>query len=176
VRRLDDPKRWKDVFDHVIDQKIAKSKVTCFSKTYSNTLMWSHYADHHKGFCLEFNGSMEPQAILDRGIATILCVNYDDTELITVNYNEAKDRGVVELFTRKSPDWRYEEEVRVIIMDDNGLQKFNKQFLTGIIVGCRTPDSDVEKMLKTIKEGHYSIKVQRAVKKKFKLDFETISL
>lgn len=29
--------------------------VTCFSKTNESILMWSHYADNHKGFCVEYD-------------------------------------------------------------------------------------------------------------------------
>lgn len=30
-------------------------RIASFSKIYSNTLMWSHYADEHKGICMIFN-------------------------------------------------------------------------------------------------------------------------
>jgi hypothetical protein len=30
-------------------------KVICFSEEYDSMLMWSHYADYHKGFCLVYN-------------------------------------------------------------------------------------------------------------------------
>ena len=26
--------------------------VVCFSESYDNIIMWSHYSDNHKGFCL----------------------------------------------------------------------------------------------------------------------------
>lgn len=29
--------------------------VTCFSETNENTLMWSHYANNHEGFCIEYD-------------------------------------------------------------------------------------------------------------------------
>lgn len=32
--------------------------MTCFSKTYSNSAMWGHYADNHKGVCLIFDHSL----------------------------------------------------------------------------------------------------------------------
>lgn len=40
-------KRLSDVF-------FEKSYATCFTETYSDFLMWSHYASKHTGICLEF--------------------------------------------------------------------------------------------------------------------------
>jgi hypothetical protein len=69
VKRLNDKQYFKKLYDYVVAEKVRKSKVTCFSREYTNTLMWSHYADQHRGVCLEFNGSMERSVILDRGAA-----------------------------------------------------------------------------------------------------------
>jgi hypothetical protein len=171
---LNNPVLFNKMFRQIARQKIEKSKVTCFSKKYINTLMWSHYADQHRGVCLEFNGSMEPCDILERGSATILNVNYDRTDMI--NYNKDKERAIVDLFTRKSVDWRYEEEVRIIVMDDNIFHKFNRSFLTGIIFGCRILDSEKDKLLNIIKEKGYNISIRRAIRGKFKLEFKDIVL
>lgn len=38
-----------------IKKDIAKkNEIICFSKIWKNPLLWSHYADKHKGICLEF--------------------------------------------------------------------------------------------------------------------------
>lgn len=29
--------------------------LACFSETYKSILMWSHYANNYKGFCVEYN-------------------------------------------------------------------------------------------------------------------------
>ncbi len=33
----------------------AQRQIACFSEKNDSTLMWGHYADSHKGFCLEYN-------------------------------------------------------------------------------------------------------------------------
>lgn len=55
------PSDFNDPFDtKIIDsellQKInfSKEKIFCLSEINDNFLMWSHYADSHKGICLEF--------------------------------------------------------------------------------------------------------------------------
>ena len=164
------PANFQKVYAYVAQKKIEKAKVTCFSKTYLNTLMWSHYASQHKGVCLEFDGSMPANDILERGIAFMVNVNYDRKEII--NYNFDKERAIVDLFTRKWSDWRYEEEVRIIIMDDEPIQKFDKRFLTGLIFGCRTSEIDKQSVLDLLQEGGYKVPIQTAMKGKFKLEFQ----
>jgi len=65
---MNDPYEWKTVYsDHEISQlalentekvAIGKYGVLCFSRRWNNILMWSHYADGHKGICLGFDGPM----------------------------------------------------------------------------------------------------------------------
>lgn len=38
-----------------IQAEEAKKQIACFSEQNSSTLMWGHYADSHKGFCLEYD-------------------------------------------------------------------------------------------------------------------------
>lgn len=166
------PATFQKVYAHVAKHKIETAKVTCFSKTHSNTLMWSHYAQNHKGICLEFNGSMPANDVLERGTAFMVNVNYDRVGMI--DYNLDKERAIVDLFTRKWSDWRYEEEVRIIIMDEEPIQKFDKSFLTGIIFGCRTPDSDKQEVLRLLSKGGYEVPVWCAVRGKFKLEFQPV--
>ncbi|RHX83575.1 DUF2971 domain-containing protein [Leptospira stimsonii] len=37
-----------------------RNRILCLSKTPSNILMWAHYADQHKGFCLGFESIASP--------------------------------------------------------------------------------------------------------------------
>jgi len=79
----------------------------CFCKQWHNPLLWSHYADKHRGMCLGFD--------------------VDDRALIPVNY--VKDRSALkmpltkesadELLFTKYLDWKYEEELRNWFQFDN---------------------------------------------------------
>ena len=86
--------------------------VFCMSATNENILMWSHYADHHKGFCVEFLRS--PENCLG---------NSDKTR--PVNYscqypkpNPFDEKSYDEVFFTKAIGWKHEEEWR--ILDDEG--------------------------------------------------------
>lgn len=47
-----------DLLSNLTSSFLKNSSVACFSETYDNFLMWSHYASGHSGVCLEFE--MEP--------------------------------------------------------------------------------------------------------------------
>lgn len=165
---------FKKVYTHVVKEKINASGVTCFSKLYNNTLMWSHYADHHKGVCLEFNASLDPREVLeDVEVDMIANVNYNRTDKI--NYNADKKTAIIDLFTRKSTDWRYEKEVRIVLINKKEVLKFNKKFLTGIILGCRIDKAEKRSILKIIHEMDYDITIIEAIKADFGLEFRTIN-
>jgi hypothetical protein len=50
---------YVDYMEHIgepsIDAIIDSARISCFSKTQDNLLMWSHYADGLRGYCLEFD-------------------------------------------------------------------------------------------------------------------------
>lgn len=78
-----------------------KYGVLCFSKSWSNPVLWSHYADKHRGVCLGFD--------------------IEDSEAREIIYTEkplkmkfASQRARPLMLT-KYVDWRYEEEVRIIL-------------------------------------------------------------
>ena len=97
--------------------------------------MWSHYADGHRGICLEF----------DRGndlIGTTQQVKYRKTYPEWTNPYEMPDP--LDLILTKSEEWWYEREWRIVATPlDGPLKICNADFvrlpdgaLTAIIVGA----------------------------------------
>lgn len=128
--------------------------ICCFSKRSDSILMWSHYADDHKGVCIEF----------ERPKKDFIDVRYSkkrnlfDLEYITRKYlghllsNEMIDKenknlikSMIKPFMTKSKDWAYEKEVRSIlskkseeIFEKDGYTLFKMQTLpTKIFIGCK---------------------------------------
>jgi hypothetical protein len=84
------------------DLRLAyKYLITCFSADSKNHLMWSHYADHHKGVCLEFD-------IADLIEHIHPCVYTSEVE----NLNLARDD--IRLALVKNAAWAYEAEWRFL--------------------------------------------------------------
>jgi hypothetical protein len=170
-----DPKEFKRAMNHVISKKIASSAVCCFSKQYDNTLMWSHYADKHRGVCFECNSSLDRTEILENGgVGLIGNVDYSSDDKFRINYNTDKRLAIINLYLRKSIDWKYEEEVRIVLLNEGGIQKFKKQFLTGVIFGCKIDKNEKKELLKIIDEKGYEVTIKEAKKGDFKLEYDTI--
>lgn len=131
----------------------ASTGVCCFFKDKPSTpLMWAHYADSHKGFCVEYE------------------VNQDIQNLFEVNYTTKPESPSIEelllcprhairkLITRKSYEWSYEKEYRLIYINefnpgDNGK---NKPLPDGIracklIKGARIENSmEIDELAETL--------------------------
>lgn len=82
----------------------------CFSEAWDSPLMWSHYADKHRGICLGVD-------VPDEAAHEVV---YDPARLplnlVEEGGNVAVEPGLAEkLLTTKFSQWRYERERRVIL-------------------------------------------------------------
>jgi hypothetical protein len=68
-------------------------KISCFSKGNDNLLMWSHYADGLRGFCIEFDEDLILSTELDKE-ASIIPVSYTEEPPVVdkMLYSLAKDQ------------------------------------------------------------------------------------
>ena len=95
-------------------------------------LMWSHYADSHKGFCIryEFPDSLFQDFNINKKILKFIHpVSYDFPQ-ITLNTVPGMKEG---LFT-KSREWSYENEMRFVCLDFSDGEERKKEYPT---FGCR---------------------------------------
>jgi hypothetical protein len=72
----------------------------CFSEHWHNPVLWSHYADYHRGICLGFEMDK-------RGLSAVRYVSERTNLQIPVTLET-----VNELLLSKYRDWKYEEEWR----------------------------------------------------------------
>lgn len=132
---IDSPNRRKKQIHNQIG-------VTCFSESVDNILLWSIYADKHKGFCLEFDTRIP---IMDKvNLKHLHKVNYRKTD----SYRKYSILDLLkndtvffeELLTTKSYYWRFEKEWR-IFCNDGGEKThyYNPKSLTGIYFGYKMP-------------------------------------
>lgn len=109
--------------------------VFSLSRDPTNILMWSHYADHHKGFVVELRIAMDaPMHLLERFMP--FPVEYR-VERPVVDWASGCD--VTQYFLTKSPDWRYEQEERMLTTwEGPGIHPYPRaQFLWAVIAGGR---------------------------------------
>jgi Protein of unknown function (DUF2971) len=93
-----------------VKSELAKTRgAICFSRGYSNPVLWSHYADKHRGVCLGFD---VPNAL-------VMPMKYDAKRLpeflphLLTGDQSAQEQAMNRLLSTKFADWRYENEVRL---------------------------------------------------------------
>lgn len=156
---------FEKLINGVSKRVLHKKGVACFLDNKDNLLMWSHYADSHKGVCLKFD-------VLEASefFTPAKRVKYESSYPI---YNYLSDKNkVADLLFTKSKDWEYEGEVRVI-KDKSDNYPFPKSALKEVIFGCNISASDKKTISAIIKDKYPQTKLVQAQRSanNFGLDF-----
>lgn len=132
----------------------SNTRLLCCSKSWKSPLLWSHYADRHKGVALKLKVPTKKVLHVDY-IESRRMLNKDSwTE------HKAGTKKEKYWFLRAKHDgWEYEDEARLVFGLENTVSdgtldflRFNGEFeLEGIIAGplCKLTSDDVEKALPT---------------------------
>lgn len=129
---------------------MAGKGVLSLSATYSSALMWSHYADHHRGLCLEYDTS-------NRQLPRLQSVDYRAPRAVRVhdlyrwkvdNDDAARNQVLHTYFYAKSDEWNYEQEWREI-NDGRGEQALNFR-LSAVYFGMRADDAMKQTIIRAL--------------------------
>ena len=109
-----------------VEMKFALNKnrgLLCFSKSWRNPLLWSHYSDRHRGLCLGFD-------VPDKLLMNVTYTRKRTTsEKLLSNDQSVKEREMKRLLRTKFSHWRYENEVRrVVSLEDKDTHSGNYFF------------------------------------------------
>lgn len=96
--------------------RLVRSFVCCFSTSSNNNLLWSHYGDYHKGFCIRYDAKklLESNNIEFHGEVNYCNEPINITDFLISNDMLESSRAFV---LQKQPEWLYEEEYRVVYQD-----------------------------------------------------------
>lgn len=159
-----DKKEFQEKIDEAVSNAKETALISCFSKRNNSILMWSHYANSHKGVCIEYE---RPYSIdfkdvtykqkrphikmykaVSHAIALDILGKKETDDETTLHLKETLDPFFV-----KSTDWRYEEEVRCLYsktkLNDN-IKYDNKRYIlnigcpTAIYIGCKTAGDELD--------------------------------
>lgn len=138
-------KIYTEFVDKLIDESIKAMKqsslVACLSEDFDSILMWSHYADNHRGFVLNYD--FKSRYSIKTKIPGVNATEFADKKLFPVQYSEKRfdatyyvEFHFIDNYFRsiglklnkpffdklfyykfllfKSPSWEYEKEWRII--------------------------------------------------------------
>lgn len=137
-------------------------RVSCFSQKNDSILMWSHYANSHKGFCLEYDFKM-----LKELITLPLPVKYSNDLP-----NDIDDK--LKLIFTKSKEWSYEEEWRLVKPAEKCVSQSNIISPIAIYLGINM-DEQIKKSIMDMAKGK-NIKIYQMYlnQNEFKLEIKLI--
>lgn len=148
----------KDAFRHVMQPRLEASigtmrdniKMCSFSERNDTLLMWSHYAQNHRGFCIEYDvSSLDP--FIRRMLFPVIYrrERFDATpyhrSLKVERFNNLY--GVIQALF-KAPEWGYEQEWRFVLGHGILAEEQNYEFGTPcrVHLGPLISDTDREKV------------------------------
>jgi len=144
---------------------LNRYRVYCLGPDVGNQLMWAHYADSHRGICLEFN-------VMNDVICCALEVQYFAEFPMTRPYSGDLAENLLPLLA-KSDVWKYEREYRLVAQDAanatahetlfavDGFLKLPEGALQAIIVGC---EGDYAAVRDVVRKCRSEISLKRATK------------
>jgi hypothetical protein len=142
--------RQRLAWERTVDEVWRDKGLICFSRRWSNPVIWSHYSESHTGLCL---GVDVPKEFAFK-------VNYvrrrPKVDLTSLSSDERL--SAIEAFTyTKFMHWKYEEEFRMFLsltecVEDNGMFFLNlgdQVKLREIVIGAnsRTRSADIWKFV-----------------------------
>lgn len=150
-----------------IQQRVNEAGVLSFSAVCDSTLMWSHYADNHRGVCLKF--ALEKWPVMQTALYP---VEYPVARLSPQFDRRSFDEGQLfrAVVLTKDRAWKYEQEWRVLGKAP-GEFPFPPDALLGIIFGCMTTEADKVRIRHAVADRtHAALRQARMRKREFGLD------
>lgn len=155
-----------------------------------NPLLWSHYADSHRGVVFEFDASFRAmvsfstaQPVKYRKRAPRAYLRKDFVEdALGLNSLPDAARALLPLVTTKSLEWSYEREWRVVRLASEKEQSlfsdlpFSQRSVSRVYLGCRisTRDKRAIARLATGDYAHVEIHQARQSPTRFALEFDRV--
>ncbi len=114
----------------------AQVGVLCLSEVHDSILMWSHYADCHRGICLVYETNYE-------FFAHAQPVHYRRERPSVNPISQSKEEMLDNAIFTKSSDWAYEKEWRILDYRQGvGERQSPPASLKAIILGVALSESD----------------------------------
>jgi hypothetical protein len=164
------PSRYENRINNInkLLTQITYSGIYSLSKTFDNEVLWVHYSDIHKGYCIEYELD---DLILEKTktiiFPKIIEVQYSEEPPVYTldgldNYtqDELQDYFLKTLIGTKSSPWCYENEIRVLF-NENGEQEINSKAIKSIIFGAFASEADINETIKIMldKVEYYKIEI-----------------
>jgi len=168
----------REEFEGIIIAKLSRDTnervgICCFTEVNDDILMWSHYADYHRGICLEFSPA---RSLLAAARPVEYGERYPSLDLLSVVVNEDL-RATAPWMLKKAKHWSYEKEWRVLDFEGGpGAKPLPPSCLTGVIMGCRISARNRARVRRWVSDWPSEVTIYQAMqsRKSFRLEIEEV--
>ncbi len=142
----------------------SRYRVYCLGLDAGNLLMWAHYADDHRGICLEFDLRNDVLC------GALRCEYFPEFPLMRV-YDNSEEANLLILLA-KGDAWAYEQEYRLIaqergaavpgaytLMTDQSFLQLPEGALRSVFVGCQADYAGIRRLVERLAP---QVRVKRA--------------
>lgn len=137
-----------------LDSLVSKKRdigIYSLSKTYNDELLWAHYANNHRGFCIEYDYDI----LMDKNsfynfYSFDVAYSKQPPQIDIKDVSSSSNNLLIKKIAgTKSKKWSYEEEIR-IITDKYGEHEYQYSAVKAIYFGLRMPESDRVAIMKRL--------------------------
>ncbi len=132
---------------HNISQSIA---LCSFTEDNTNNLMWSHYANNHRGICIEYKPELFEYLKTLMGYLAFWKVKYSNEPPVINSLEDLNSKAQKIIFNKQS-DWKYEKEHRVVFLSkkDEEYISIDRSYINSVYIGSRA-DCQVRKNISSL--------------------------
>ena len=155
----------------IVAERIIMS--SCFAGNFKDLLLWSHYADSHKGICIglrncsstdiaamKFNVKdccLDSNSTYSDGLFIVHKVNYSNSDIGEWNPFVENIQVFIDAHRNKAKCWKYEDEYRLIVVAkefNSNILCFDPYYLVEVYLGCCIKYDFREKVLQVLKANY----------------------
>lgn len=178
------PERQKWHKKYQIKYRIKEYGIFSLSSEKDNIIMWSHYSDSHRGYCIGYYRDKIMELRQKIWIENKIQFNIHKVEYkneypkYDPTFMTNEEMIIKPLYT-KSKDWKYENEYRLICIFRSKFSiNINDDIIAEVILGCKMPDCHKKEIINIIKTKNFDIPIFEAKLKEnqYGLDFHEIKV
>lgn len=157
---LADPNNIASAQTYQLDKMNASFGVVSLSSVFDSILMWSHYANNHKGFCVGFNA----KPFIEDLQSALHSVTYEEyyPEIVPTAtsvwlHNQSR------IMATKFKEWEYEKEYRLVKYGySNKVAALSEKYFKSLILGCAMPDDQKSEIVDAANASLPNIEIYQA--------------
>lgn len=149
--------------NRILEMKYDSFGFFSLSELPNNEVMWSHYSDFHKGFCVgfdvnkleaEFERLFYKEKLLISRYPAVYVDNFEPFDAKSVNDEEY----VVKQLITKNLKWAYEREHRCILIQKTNLPvTVDKGLISQVIFGSKISEKHESEIIEVLRKREFDI-------------------